>query len=390
MISNPISRRKQTLVSALALLIYQRRFFSSNHKHVHASKNPNATSSAQGKNRNPFHRPRPSLDRPPAKPRHSNLPFDFRYSYTESGPLPSATRPIRLREPNYSPFGPGRIDRVWDGVCAQPTSASVGGDRNLVAPEAARKLRERILGEPLSDAERKALVDKCQRSGARQQLPSLIVAVTLNFLFRCRKLGRIAGVGRDGLTHNMLNVIHNHWNHAEAIRIKCMGVPTVDMENICSQLEDKTGGQIIYLQGGLIILFRGRHYNPKKRPFIPVMLWKPSEPIYPRLIRKVIDGLPAEQTEEMRKRGLMIPALVALAKNGFYGNLVPMVQEAFLTDELVRIDCNKVDKSDYRKLGSKLRDLVPCVLVTFEEQQIVVWRGKDHSSEAVPVACDDG
>ena len=44
-------------------------------------------------------------------------------------------------------------------------------------------------------------------------------------------------VGRDGLTHNMLNDIHNHWKHAEAVRIKCMGVPTVDMKNVCTQLE---------------------------------------------------------------------------------------------------------------------------------------------------------
>lgn len=44
-------------------------------------------------------------------------------------------------------------------------------------------------------------------------------------------------VGRDGLTHNMLNDIHNHWKHAEAVRIKCLGVPTVDMKNVCTQLE---------------------------------------------------------------------------------------------------------------------------------------------------------
>lgn len=43
--------------------------------------------------------------------------------------------------------------------------------------------------------------------------------------------------GRDGLTHNMLNDIHNNWKHAEAVRIKCMGVPTVDMKNVCTQLE---------------------------------------------------------------------------------------------------------------------------------------------------------
>lgn len=35
----------------------------------------------------------------------------------------------------------------------------------------------------------------------------------------------------------MLNDIHNHWKHAEAVRIKCMGVPTVDMKNVCAQLE---------------------------------------------------------------------------------------------------------------------------------------------------------
>lgn len=44
-------------------------------------------------------------------------------------------------------------------------------------------------------------------------------------------------IGRDGLTHNMLNDIHNHWKHDEAVRIKCMGVPTVDMKNVCTQLE---------------------------------------------------------------------------------------------------------------------------------------------------------
>ena len=44
-------------------------------------------------------------------------------------------------------------------------------------------------------------------------------------------------VGRDGLTHNMLNDIHNNWKQGEAVRIKCMGVPTIDMKNVCTQLE---------------------------------------------------------------------------------------------------------------------------------------------------------
>lgn len=58
---------------------------------------------------------------------------------------------------------------------------------------------------------------------------SVIISMVLVVLCCC--------VGRDGLTHNMLNDIHNHWKHAEAVRIKCLGVPTVDMKNVCFQLE---------------------------------------------------------------------------------------------------------------------------------------------------------
>lgn len=42
------------------------------------------------------------------------------------------------------------------------------------------------------------------------------------------------------------------------------------------------------------------------------MLWKPHEPVYPRLIKTTIDGLSIEETKEMRKRGLAAPALTRL------------------------------------------------------------------------------
>lgn len=44
------------------------------------------------------------------------------------------------------------------------------------------------------------------------------------------------------------------------------------------------------------------------------MLWKPHEPVYPRLIKTTIDGLSIEETKEMRKRGLAVPALTKLGK----------------------------------------------------------------------------
>ncbi|WOL00518.1 CRS2-associated factor 1, mitochondrial isoform X1 [Canna indica] len=379
MLSDPITHRNRTL----AVLLAARRLISSSLPSLsprlldrygfvpppslrppNPDPNPNSSDDASAKSKSkkkktklPY-KPPSSLDRAGQKPLHSNLPFDFRFSYTESNPN---VKPIGLREPKYSPFGPDRIDRVWTGFSApavDPTVRSVDGDGPATVDlEKAKEMRAKALGEPLSPAERAILIEKCQKNRTKRQV----------------------NLGRDGLTHNMLNDIHNNWKNAEAVRIKCLGVPTVDMQNVCTQLEEKTGGLIIHRHGGQIILYRGRHYSPKRRPVIPLMLWKPHEPVYPRLIRTVIEGLTIEETKEMRKRGLAVPALTKLAKNGYYASLVPMVRDAFLTDELVRIDCKGLEKSDYKKIGVKLRDLVPCILVTFDKEQIVVWRGKNYN-----------
>ncbi|KAH9621296.1 hypothetical protein KSS87_013287 [Heliosperma pusillum] len=303
-------------------------------------RNPNNPNPTHKKTKKPLYRPPSSLTPTPTTATNNNnkkstLPFDFRFSYTESNPN---SRPIGLREPRYSPFGPGRIDREWTGFCAPvkpPRVTSVDGDDEEdedygvlagVGVEEDKKMvkkrkvmRDRVQGTELTEAERKILVDNCLRAKTKRQI----------------------NLGRDGLTHNMLNDIHNHWKHAEAVRIKCMGVPTIDMKNVCTQLEDKTFGKIILRHGRLLVLYRGRNYKPKKRPVIPLMLWKPS-------------------------------------RNGYYGNLVSMVRDAFLVEELVRIDCTGLDKSDHKKIGVKLRDLVPCTLVTFMKEQIVMWRGKEY------------
>lgn len=47
--------------------------------------------------------------------------------------------------------------------------------------------------------------------------------------------------------------------------------------------------------------------------------------------------------------------LLVTGKNGVYFNLVKNVREAFEECELVRINCQGLNKSDYRKIGAKLR-----------------------------------
>ncbi|BAT89123.1 hypothetical protein VIGAN_06000100 [Vigna angularis var. angularis] len=44
---------------------------------------------------------------------------------------------------------------------------------------------------------------------------------------------QISDLGRDGLTHNMLENIHTYWMRSTVCKIKCRGVCTVDMDNVC-------------------------------------------------------------------------------------------------------------------------------------------------------------
>uniref|UniRef100_A0A2P2LHC7 CRM domain-containing protein n=1 Tax=Rhizophora mucronata TaxID=61149 RepID=A0A2P2LHC7_RHIMU len=64
-------------------------------------------------------------------------------------------------------------------------------------------------------------------------------------------------------------------------------------------------------------------------------------------------------------------------KNGVYNNLVRHVRGAFEECELVRINCRGLNGSDYHRIGAKLKELVPCVLISFEREHILMWRGRD-------------
>lgn len=219
-----------------------------------------------------------------------------------------------------------------------------------------RRSKEEILGEPLSRAEIKALV-KPLLSDNRQ-----------------------VNLGRDGLTHNMLELIHSHWKRQEVCKVKCKGVPTVDMDNVCKCLEEKTGGKIIHRAGGVVYLFRGRNYNYRTRPRYPLMLWKPAAPVYPKLIQDAPEGLTKQEADGLRKKGKKLLAICTLAKNGVYTSLVNDVKHAFEGSELVKVDCRGLDASDYKKIGAKLMELVPCVLLSFDDEQILMWRGHDWKS----------
>lgn len=216
--------------------------------------------------------------------------------------------------------------------------------------------REEVLGKPLSRAERQELVKRHVSSN------------------------RQVNLGRDGLTHNMLELIHSHWRRDPVCKVRCLGVPTVDMKNLYRVLQEKTGGKIILRTGGVLYLFRGRHYDPHNRPKYPVMLWKPATPVYPKLIQEAPEGLTKEEADELRTKGKNLPPICKLSKNGVYITLVKDVRQAFEESSLVKIDCRGMHASDYKKIGAKLKELVPCVLLSFDDEQILIWRGHGWKS----------
>ncbi|KAK5838732.1 hypothetical protein F383_04491 [Gossypium arboreum] len=316
-------------------------------------------------------------------------PFEFQYSYSET---PNA-EPIAIREPAYLPFAPPTMPRPWTGKAPlkkskkniplfdsfNPPPPGKKGVKHVEKPgpfpfgkyPKEGKTREEILGEPLKKWEIKMLV-KPLLSDNRQ-----------------------VNLGRDGLTHNMLDLIHTHWKRRRVCKIKCKGVPTVDMDNVCRHIEEKTGGKIIHRVGGVVYLFRGRNYNYRTRPQYPVMLWKPATPVYPKLIQEAPEGLTKAEADEFRKKGKSLLPICTLAKNGMYASLVKDVRDAFEECPLVKIDCKGLQPSDYKKIGAKLKELVPCVLLSFDDEQILMWRGRDWksmyrdtSSNLVPVKAD--
>ncbi|CAB4308217.1 unnamed protein product [Prunus armeniaca] len=66
--------------------------------------------------------------------------------------------------------------------------------------------------------------------------------------------GTLSGLSRKGgVTHNMLDDIHNHWTGAEAVRIKCLAVPTLDMEFASTLRFELNSASSIYLD--LVLIF---------------------------------------------------------------------------------------------------------------------------------------
>ncbi|GJN31925.1 hypothetical protein PR202_gb20383 [Eleusine coracana subsp. coracana] len=103
------------------------------------------------------------------------------------------------------------------------------------------------------------------------------------------------------------------------------------------------------------------------------------EPRYQAASREEVLGEPLtkEEIADLVNGSVKTKRQLNIGKNGVYVNLVKQIREAFEVCDLVRVDCSDLNKSDCRKIGAKLKDLVPCILLSFEFEHILMWRGND-------------
>ncbi|XP_057461094.1 CRS2-associated factor 2, mitochondrial-like [Actinidia eriantha] len=149
----------------------------------------------------------------------SDLPFDFKYSYSETNP---SVEPIGFREPlRFSPFGPGRLDRNGSALALWPTEPLIWGSlmKSEMLFSVNRPPRKKW---PCSWSGIATAIAPGRLIWELKQLVVLSDVETPDFSHQCN----------GGVTHNMIEDIYSHWKHSEAVRINCLGVPTLDMDNV--------------------------------------------------------------------------------------------------------------------------------------------------------------
>lgn len=189
-------------------------------------------------------------------------PFEFQYSYSE---VPKA-KPLAIREPAFLPFAPPTMPRPWTGK--QPLKKSkkkIPLFDSFNSPPAGQKgvksvempgpfpfgkypkegrTREEVLGQPLKKWEISMLIKPMLSDNRQVNLGGFGCLKVFLFphweaLFDDYEfwICLLECVGRDGLTHNMLELVHTHWKRRRVCKVKCKGVPTIDMDNVCRHLE---------------------------------------------------------------------------------------------------------------------------------------------------------
>ncbi|GAQ84416.1 CRM domain containing protein [Klebsormidium nitens] len=301
---------------------------------------------------------------PPYYPKNS--------THEKSGPLPGYPHGRVPRPKLPGPLLNGRRPDFWvvnpnDNKLVVPRAAKMAprgklpGVRKLLEGWTGRgvRTREEVLGGPLSDAEVADLIEGSVHDRREVYL------------------------GRDGLTWNMVGLIHTHWRRRPVCKVKCKGIFTVDMPKLLRELERSAGGRVIWQHCGTVLLFRGRNYHWRDPPILEPPEDRSADKKLTQETNPVEDrnpgGMGKLKSLQLSRRMNREPPIVWLDKNGYYGGLVNLVRTFFSEpkNDLAVIKCPKFVPGDVVKLAIQLKALVPADVFQVDKdrkQRIVLYR----------------
>ncbi|KAH7437028.1 hypothetical protein KP509_05G053300 [Ceratopteris richardii] len=67
-------------------------------------------------------------------------------------------------------------------------------------------------------------------------------------------------IGKQGVTKDLVNSIHQRFQTCEVVKVKCEGPPAGNMKQTLETLEERTGGLIIWKAGSAAVIYRGPNY----------------------------------------------------------------------------------------------------------------------------------
>ncbi|CAM6120490.1 unnamed protein product [Calypogeia fissa] len=346
---------------------------------------------------------------PPAPPDSAQklateLPFQYWYSYADlppgipkkrqKNPLAIRTSKDKDRRDFRDKGGTGRNGNGNGNGSLWETALAIEAEENLDTPKVSKRGRGGSSGDGhlggVRVTEKGLLLTSPEQrwEGGRETGEDLgegdenspvTEEEKKKLILSCADNSRQINVGWDGWNPNYVALVHTYWKRSSICKIKCKGVVTLDLDSFCELVEVETGGKVIHRVGGTVYLFRGRNYNYWKH-------WKQLIVRFPRILKRFPRRLPVpvsltkEYIKELRARGRDLPALCKPGKHGVYLTLVDDVRKAFETQDLVRVNCQGFHSKNLKLLGSQLQALVPCELISYEFEHILMWRSKDENS----------
>ena len=137
-------------------------------------------------------------------------------------------------------------------ICHVSTQYALASLSSTHGISANRRLRPSLnLGEQERHPERRARPPFAEDPDARDPSPSDYIQDAIR---TGHAMKDVIKVGRRGACDDLVDHIQRRWKTSPVIKLHCRGKHANDMKNLAHELEERTGGSVLFRSGGTIIL----------------------------------------------------------------------------------------------------------------------------------------